>query len=566
MTEIVNGRYEVLDTLGQGGYGAVHRAHDKMLDRFVALKQLHSLGFGSNVKERFLEEVRISSQLTHPSALMIYDFGVSEFGDPFLVSELLNGVSLQDYLRDKVCTTAETLGLMIEVAGVLQEAHELGIVHRDLKPANLYVHLPPSRKNVSKTVIQLLDFGIAKVMQQEGGGATKSGAIVGTPAYMAPEQIKDSSKVNSLCDQYSLGLVAWSALQGDRPFRGDNEFELMHKQIHEPLPPLTVQGEGLEVLLKVIDRMTLKESEERYPNMQEVIDELEQLRFEVDGFRTLPSISLEGMISSQESRSKTYTSSRSHSIDFRSLSNQSKVNIDPSTQQKSGLESYMETVDFAGYSPVITIESQSNQLTYEECMDETLLPEDEESLVGHKEGGNETLQDGSTTESISAQAYVPSVDENDLPHQNQINDPKFIIMVAISTVLLIGLVWVMFSSQETSNLSTHKASMGQASPQLGPKKRFKRHRIVFLPRPSPLGYAIGSEVEVLVENRLGHPQDYFEVYSVPKCMQQISDPSRILYRLNEKECGAIIVKVNNEEITTTIHTQNLVDEVLGEVE
>ena len=164
---------------------------------------------------------------------MIFDFGVSEFGDPFLVSELLNGLSLQDYLRDSPCSPAETLGLLIEVASVLEEAHQLGIFHRDLKPANLFVHLPVSRADYHQTVIKLLDFGIAKVIQQKGGGATKSGAIIGTPAYMAPEQIKDSSKVSTLCEQYSLGLVAWSAHHGEPPYTGGNEYELMHKQMQK---------------------------------------------------------------------------------------------------------------------------------------------------------------------------------------------------------------------------------------------------------------------------------------------------------------------------------------------
>ena len=198
MPDIINGRYELLKEIGQGGYGAVYEAHDLNLNRRVAVKQLHALGFKEKVKERFLEEARISSQLHHNSALLIYDFGVNEFGDPYLVSELLKGISLQEYLQDHTCTLAETVELLMELSEALGEAHDLGIIHRDIKPSNLFIHQSTAMKGRNKTVIKLLDFGIAKVLQNDSSDSTKTGAILGTPAYISPEQIKDSSTVTSL--------------------------------------------------------------------------------------------------------------------------------------------------------------------------------------------------------------------------------------------------------------------------------------------------------------------------------------------------------------------------------
>ena len=213
------------------------------------------------------------------------------------MSELLQGLSLHDYLKSKMCSAAQTLNILIEVAGVLSEAHNIGIVHRDLKPANLYLHIPPAKKQQAEAQIKLLDFGIAKIMQQEGGGATKTGAIVGTPAYIAPEQIKDSSKVNHLCDQYSLGLVAWSALHSKRPFVGENEFELMHKQIHEDLPPLESNSEGADELYKIIQRMCAKEPEDRYKDTLHLLEALEELKAKSKAFSSTSKISLAGMVS-----------------------------------------------------------------------------------------------------------------------------------------------------------------------------------------------------------------------------------------------------------------------------
>ena len=608
MGDLVNGRYELLETLGQGGYGEVYRAHDRTLDRLVALKQLHALGFGPQIKERFLEEARISSQLTHPSALMIYDFGVSEFGDPYLVSELLQGLSLEDYLKNKVCSPAETLQLLIEVAGVLSEAHNIGIVHRDLKPANLYLHIPPAKKKQAEAQIKLLDFGIAKIMQQEGGGATKSGSIVGTPAYIAPEQIKDSSKVNHLCDQYSLGLVAWSALHGKRPFMGENEFELMHKQLHEELPPLEIKDEGAELLYLVIQRMCAKVPEERYQDTASLLETLETLKASEKVFAAKAVISLAGLVSSDHESSKTYTGSKSQSLKFSALHNHLRTSPTPMTVQKAGLESFMETMDFEpeqSVGPDISSKShqfydKSTQLSREECLDETLLPDSEldselsydtKDFVSNAHSPSDVQQESVQQESVQQESVQQeSVKQESVQQESILQSSKKpeptranILSIYSSKQLILGALGIfigslalifMFTSSNTSeqsakddNLSTPllKPLKGKR-PQLGPGTQLSRHRIILDPKPSSLGYAIGSELEIMVENRLGTPQDIFKVMQIPPCLQKVEDPSRDLYRVINEECGEIRVKVNREDISTTVRAQTLLDDVLGDLE
>ena len=594
MSDIVNGRYELLESLGQGGYGAVYRAHDKTLDRFVALKQLHALGFGPQVKERFLEEARISSQLTHPSALMIFDFGVSEFGDPYLVSELLKGLSLYDYLKHKVCSAAQTLNILIEVTGVLSEAHSIGIVHRDLKPANLYLHIPPAKQHQAEAQIKLLDFGIAKVMQQEGGGATKSGAIVGTPAYIAPEQIKDSSKVNHLCDQYSLGLVAWSALHGRRPFVGENEFELMHKQLNEDLPPLYSKSDGADELYEVIQRMCAKLPEERYESTAHLLETLESLKAKSKAFASKTVISLEGMVIVESHSAKNYTSSKSQSLKFSSLQKSARTRPTPMTVQRVGLESFMETMDFEADQTVSP--NLQHNLSYEECLDQTIIPSsdiDESTLDLISSGQTaqldpETAHHGAITEqdhpsersslnspSLSTDQsaegrFDPSessqVDINSIPNQS-----RLILYTAVGGLIILIMIAMMWTSEKKSQTSKSfdkilKPLSSAKKPLLGGGRKFSRHRVILLPKQSGLGYAIGSEIEVMVENRLGTPQDFFKVLSVPQCLKKISDPSRQLYRVISESCGEITVKVNQEEISTTIRAQTLLDDALGDLE
>ena len=607
MTDAVNGRYELLDSLGQGGYGEVYRAHDRTLDRFVALKQLHAMNFGPKVKERFLEEARISSQLAHPAALMIFDFGVNEFGDPYLVSELLQGLSLHDYLKSKMCSATQTLNILIEVAGVLSEAHNIGIVHRDLKPANLYLHIPPAKKQHAEAQIKLLDFGIAKIMQQEGGGATKTGAIVGTPAYIAPEQIKDSSKVNHLCDQYSLGLVAWSALHGKRPFVGENEFELMHKQIHEDLPPLESNSEGADELYKIIQRMCAKEPEDRYKDTLQLLGALEELKAKSKVFSSTSKISLAGMVSVESNPPRSYTGSKIQSLKFSSLQKSLKAVPTPMTVQKVGLESFMETIDQDAARNVSSDLSQG--LSYEECLDNTITPDADESeatvdFVSDQQTkgfGREVNQEASEAQIVDEQDIISSslldsqnssqhinrssneaktlnIEEADSLTSGQVsseqarNYNKIYLLLGLSLlVLILFILSPMWSSDKKAKVPSQSKNIlkplsSTKKPRLGSGRKFSRHRVVLIPRQSSLGYAIGSEIEVMVKNRLGAPQDYFEVTTVPQCLQKIDDPVRQIYRVVSENCGEITVKVNRDEVSTTIKAQTLLDDALGELE
>ena len=293
MTEILNQRYKIHGQLGRGGFGEVSEGLDLVLNRPVAIKRLHGFNLSDINRERFLDEARVTSQLTHRCTLTLFDFGVSESGDPFLVTELLKGLSLHDYLKTHRLSLPQTIHLMREVGEALYEAHSLGVVHRDIKPANVFLHCPStliSRGEV-KMEIRLLDFGIAKVL----AGAsvqTHAGLILGTPAYMAPEQIKDSAQVDHRCDLYSLGLVAWHALQGETPYQAHNEYDLMRKQVDEPLPDLDLsKTEAHDGFRAILSQLTHKKREARYDDAMALIDALDALchnHIELNSFEPIP--------------------------------------------------------------------------------------------------------------------------------------------------------------------------------------------------------------------------------------------------------------------------------------
>ena len=592
MSEMINGRYELIHQLGQGGYGAVYEAYDHMLSRHVALKQLHALNFGDQIKDRFLEEARISSQLTHPSALMIFDFGLNEHGDPYLVSELLNGVSLQDYLRNEPCTPAQTLGLMIEVGEALFEAHELGIIHRDLKPANLFVHLSPSKMSSRETVVKLLDFGIAKVIQEEGGGATKSGAIVGTPAFMAPEQIKDSSKVSARCDQYSLGLVGWSALHGRPPFKGGNEFELMHKQVNEPLPPLELEGAHVHALFEVISRLASKEPMERYENMGEVIEALVKLRGEYKELSQGSNLRLKEGAYHLAQRSKSY-SGRSTSLNFSSLKRGEKPSAPSATMQQVGFESSMVTLD-------ATFADRS----VDRDLDETLLPEE----LANSRTEQATRLSPQPTPDTALYEQRDALNSGDQPQQaeldhshpispalNDFEEPHFQdlvqgeeeekqeklgsrrssfanrnrLLIVMGAMCLIVFVWWLSHHPTRESINPNMMHSSPLRPRLGGPQQSQvnipLYRVALSPQPSTLGYPIGAELEVLVEDRLGKPVLDFELRTLPSCLTSIADPLRLLFKVVSNDCGLLVLSVNGQEVSTNIQAQGLIDDVLQDI-
>ncbi len=223
------GRFEILVPLGSGAFGTVYKARDPELDRTVALKvpRADRVGTGEH-RDRFLREARSAAQLRHPAIVPVHEVGQID-GQPYLVSEFVAGVTLADRLTAEPPPPHEAAWLVAEVAEALHYAHERGVVHRDVKPSNILLD-EQGRPHV-------MDFGLAK---RDAGEVTVTldGQVLGTPAYMSPEQARgEAHRVDGRSDVYSLGVILYQLLTGERPFRG-NARMLLYQVLHdEPKPP-----------------------------------------------------------------------------------------------------------------------------------------------------------------------------------------------------------------------------------------------------------------------------------------------------------------------------------------
>lgn len=253
------GRYETIEELGRGGTSVVYRARDQATEREVAVKVLSShLLHDPDLLARFEREIKLAVKLEHPHIVPILDVG-TEGDHPYIVMRLLSGGSLADRLRRGPLSAADTVRILMEVASALDEAHRLQIVHRDLKPSNILF----DRHGTA----YLADFGVARFMDG-GESLTASAGVVGTPAYMSPEQLKGVA-VTGLADQYALGLVAFQALTGRLPFEGSTA-QMILQQLQEPLPSVRRYNAGLSPTFeRVLARATAKNPNARYATASE---------------------------------------------------------------------------------------------------------------------------------------------------------------------------------------------------------------------------------------------------------------------------------------------------------
>ena len=213
------GSYRILKVLGMGGMGVVFQAQDPTLGRIVALKgMLPSVAAKAANRERFLREARATAGLRHDHIVVVHTVG-EDRGFPYLVMEFLEGESLEDRLtRERRLPLDEILRIGLEIASGLAAAHAAGLVHRDVKPANIWLQCPAGR-------VKILDFGLARATADDTR-LTLSGIILGTPAYMAPEQARGHA-VDSRTDLFSLGTVLYRLCAGELPFKGDNTLAIL---------------------------------------------------------------------------------------------------------------------------------------------------------------------------------------------------------------------------------------------------------------------------------------------------------------------------------------------------
>ena len=260
--------YGVLELLGGGGMGVVYRAEDERLGRTVALKFLppiHSLD--PTAKERFTQEARAASALDHPNICSIHEIAESENGRLFIAMAYYEGESLKEKIASAPLPIDEVLGLALQIAEGLAAVHRHGIIHRDIKPANLVV--------TEDGVIKILDFGLAKVADVT---LTQTGRTMGTVAYMSPEQVR-GDEIDARTDLWSLGVVLYELITGQRPFRGEHEQSVIYSILNEePEPPGTLRADTPDAVGRVVLKLLRKEPGARYRGAEALLADLEAIR------------------------------------------------------------------------------------------------------------------------------------------------------------------------------------------------------------------------------------------------------------------------------------------------
>ncbi|HEY7308093.1 MAG TPA: serine/threonine-protein kinase [Gemmataceae bacterium] len=264
------GPYRVLEVLGSGGMGVVFRAEDPQLQRPVALKVMRpALAANTSARQRFLREARAAASIKHDHIVSIYQ--VDEDRDvPFLAMEHLEGESLDDRLkRESKLSQDDALRIGREIAEGLEAAHDKGLIHRDIKPGNVWLEGQRGR-------VKILDFGLARTTGDDVH-LTQSGAIVGTPAYMPPEQGR-GDRVDARCDLYSLGCVLYRMCTGELPFKGHNTMSMLFALATEqPRSPREINADVPPVLADLILRLLAKDPARRPATARDVVEALRDI-------------------------------------------------------------------------------------------------------------------------------------------------------------------------------------------------------------------------------------------------------------------------------------------------
>jgi serine/threonine-protein kinase len=265
------GRFRVLELLGRGAMGVVYRGIDEILDRPVALKVMAGHGIETDARMRFRREAQAAAKLQHPNIITIYELGDHQ-GAPFMALELLEGQDLQRAIEAGIRPDPKaTLPVILQILAGLGHAHERGIVHRDIKPSNIFL---PRRRPA-----KIMDFGVARL----AGGATTAGMVIGTPNYMSPEQVR-AGDLDGRSDLFSVGLMLYELVTGEKAFRADSVVALMYKIAHtdvdlSPIP----RGPGWDRVRSVLQRGLAREANNRYPDARAMSAELATALLELGG-------------------------------------------------------------------------------------------------------------------------------------------------------------------------------------------------------------------------------------------------------------------------------------------
>jgi serine/threonine-protein kinase len=273
----IDGKYLVQSVLGEGGMAIVYRAHHLQMERVVVIKVMQGwLTSNKTSVERFEREGKLTAKLNHPNIVAVYDVGSIDGREPYIVMEYIKGEALADRIHNGGPLDFDTTAnIIIQICRGLEEAHSSGIIHRDLKPDNVLLQVKSDRPDW----VKIVDFGISNMIQ----GAkrlTKTGRMVGTPEYIAPEQLKDKP-IDIRTDLYAVGIMIFEMLTGRVPFDGESaESILMKHLLEEPVPMATIRPElaGENPFDPIVAKLLKKAPEERYQTAEELRHVLEHLR------------------------------------------------------------------------------------------------------------------------------------------------------------------------------------------------------------------------------------------------------------------------------------------------
>ncbi|MBX2811815.1 MAG: serine/threonine protein kinase [Myxococcales bacterium] len=284
--EVLDGKYRLEKSLARGGMGWVFLATQLPLDRLVAIKILMPQPEDSAFKQRFLLEASTCSKLSHPNIVTVHDYGETLEGDVYMAMEYLDGLSLSQAIsKEGQLSPLRSLRIAINIARALRSAHRAGVVHRDLKPSNVMLIRDHDNPNENDQV-KVVDFGLAKILDGHHISPveiTHEGVLLGSPRYMAPEQIRNQ-EIDPRTDIYALGIICYFMLIGSPPFDGDNSTDILTQHLRDT-PPSMSKKSSLQIpteLDRFVQRCLTKKPEGRYQVMDEVLVELMNILEKLD--------------------------------------------------------------------------------------------------------------------------------------------------------------------------------------------------------------------------------------------------------------------------------------------
>jgi serine/threonine protein kinase len=290
---VIDDRYRVLEVVGRGGMGVVYKVEHLRMGKVAAMKVLHpEYSRDPEVVERFRREAEAVSQLAHPNTVQVFDFGTAS-GALYLIMEYVRGPDLNTLIkRDGPMPFERVAPMLAQICAALAEAHELGIVHRDLKPENILV----TRTHRGRDFVKILDFGLAKLSEHDDRpDVTDRGAIIGTPYYMSPEQIRGEA-VDARTDVYALGSMMYRVLTGTYAFAAGTPMGVLTKHLTDPLQPPSQRVPELGIsprLDAIVARSMAKDREARYPTIGAMLDDVEAAYLELADAATALAPALE---------------------------------------------------------------------------------------------------------------------------------------------------------------------------------------------------------------------------------------------------------------------------------